>query len=718
MKKIVTILALAMVLCLACGVASAAVNYASGYKFIRNNTIIHFQGATPDEFEDYNFTMDELEYNYDLSKLTFDADFRTDSTKRDLKIGTDVVGKIISSGDCTVDFWIELVPSNDVGLRTNNPKDTGRKGSALPTDKGLGYFGYEATMAVNKVVTAAELKSVNKNLYKALIARDHQYEYEAEMVTEATCTDSGEAIPVCKVCKLKGDKITLAAKGHTNDLTDTNKTTLIADGAVTVGGKTYTLTKAPNCSEKGTYVGYCTTCEDEKAVFELDKKDTVHEFGEWQPEIAATCTKEGLSYRLCKLCLEAKEYKNTAALGHDWVYDIITEANCDPDATKGFGIAKSATCARCNKVLKKSTWGDFTDAEKKDANGEAITLDGDNLKLAKDPNNHPKEYWKFSSAAADGYKGASCTKTGLDVYKCGLCNKVANKTVTPAKGHKLTTYYAPVDKYNTKGEWIKEDAFAGCKEDAAGKPIQYVKITICAGNKDANDAVVACPTYPMEAAALADRELWELVPAVDHDWSAWTMRNEPSDKTPGYWIRECNVCHKHDEYIGYTAPSNGTDPTKPTKSGLQLEEDGTVQLYVDGKPSTASGVYAYNGGRFAVVNGKVDTSINGAVVTSATECLFFANGQVQESYNGFALYDGQWFVVENGKVNTGYNGLYEYNGGTFLVAAGRGVKEYNGLWQNTDGTWYLMSNGQVFWTDTEVEYDGATFTVKGGKVVA
>lgn len=721
MKKFIAILALTMALCLTCGVVYAAGIDYSAPKFLQNNTIIHFENPSDTkEFKDFTFKADALEYDIDVAGINVTGKTLNIKGKVEIEVPVadstaKVKGWIVGSGDCTVDSWIEVEPTNEAVLRNNNDADTINTKALKGTDT-TEYAGYHADLKATKKITAAEVKNVNKALYEILKARDHKLD-KVRVVKESTCTEQGEVVPVCSVCDKEGSATVTEANKHESYLSDIEAKALateVVGQKVTKDGKEYTVTKASNCSANGTYEGPCKACGEKKVTFEIPAKNPViHDFGEWQVEIAPTCTKPGLSYRLCKLCLKTKEYKKTDELGHDWAFDYIKVPTC-----KEAGFAKSATCSRCNKVLKKATWGDFADAEKKyGAAKTAIELDGENLKLKEDTTNHPKEYWKLDTTNAK-YLAASCTKTGVDVYKCGLCGEVATTITSPAKGHKLVTVYAAKTDIADPDKWIKPEDFASCKEGADGKPIEFVTITYCETERVIKDGKPYGCNYPTKDEAKADATKWTAVKNADHTWGAWTVRNEPSDKTPGYWIRECTACHKHDEFIGNTAPTNATDPTKPTKNGLQLEEDGTVQLYVDGKKSDASGVYAYDGGRFIVINGKVDTSINGAVVTSATECLFFANGQVQESYTGLAEYNGQWFVVKAGKVDTAFNGLFAHDGGTFVVAAGRVVKELNGLWLAPDGEWYLISNGQVYWADAEVEYDGATFTVKGGKVVA
>lgn len=749
MKKFIAILALAMALCLVCGAAMAAVTYDYSTAIYVTNPdgklVVKFKSTAPtgtDEDGNPVYAFQEWKVYTLKSEYIELADLDT--------ADEDVTYKVVKDATCTEDAVLALIPQN-AGLYTSNSAYLGEAVALPSTVKPVsGYTFYAVSEEDVKVIDMATLKKENKAFYNNYKAEGHASVLDYKVVKEATCDEPGELIPVCPKCKMEFDKITTDVGGHKSlielaanaakwDLlkvakpgtTDGTQKVTDADG----NEWTYKVTAASTCVAKGTYKGYCYVCGKKDATFEMPKNKDAHEFGEWQTEKAATCLDKGMEYRLCKLCLNAtiKEERETDPLGHDYVIEETKAATCTEK-----GEAKKVTCSRCkltvtsdgtDYVIKNTTTADETTVKTELAALGINPIAGKLFETPINPKNHPKEFWakvdvgnKVTDAEGNEFeaKDNNCVEDGLEVYKCTKCEKVANTVKLPKTGHKLVTVYWHQDPKT--GNDIITDA-PSCAVEDDGTKVYQEKLTLCVNEiLKANDGKLD-ELYNDPATAigrlLADCPFdWVEVVGPDHNWDAWVMRNAPSDSTPGYWIRECKDCGAHGEYSGYTAPTNATDPTQPTKNGLQLEEDGTVQLYVDGKPSTASGVYAYNGGRFAVVNGKVDTSINGAVVTSATECLFFANGQVQESYTGLAEYNGQWFVVKAGKVDTAFNGLFAHDGGTFVVAAGRVVKELNGLWLAPDGEWYLISNGQVYWADAEVEYDGATFTVKGGKVVA
>lgn len=744
MKKFIAILALAMALCLACGAALAAVTYDYSTAILVTNgngtLVVKFKSTAPTgNDEDGNPVYAFQEWKVYKLKATY-ATKLADLQAADVGI----TFKVVKAATCTEDAVLALIPQN-AGLFTTNAAYVGEAKMLPDTEKPVaGYTFYIVSADDVQNINMAELKTANKALYEAYKATGHAAVLDYKVVKEATCTEPGELIPVCPLCKTEFDPIITNEGGHKSLLTEAQEKTLSTAKVGTTekatdsnsNEYTYKVTAASTCAKGGTYTGYCYACGKKDAAFALPKNPNAHEFGEWQIEKAATCLNKGMEYRLCKLCLNAavKEERVTAPLGHDWVFDVTKAATCTEK-----GTAKKITCSRC-KITVTANAGAFvikntTDADKIDVetelNTKGYTANNNVIDLPVDPNNHPKEFWakvdsgvtvqdaegKATTAAA-----ATCTKDGLEVYQCKACTKVANTVKLSKTGHSFITFYIYVDAET--GERRVSDK-PTCAVKADGKPVDQWKVVVCQNEilkKHSNklddlykavngaiDAIIA------EGAACGVAPQFSAVTAPDHTWDAWVERNAPSETTPGYWIRECKVCGLHDQYSGYTAPTNATDPTKPTKNGLQLEEDGTFQLYVDGQKSNANGIFAYDGQQFVVTGGKLD-KVNGAQLVNG-EWYWVAEGRVVAEANGFVEYDGQWFVAKAGKIDTSYNGLFSYNGGKFVIAAGRLVKEYSGLWQNSDGAWYFISNGQVFdWYNGVVEYDGATFTVVNGKV--
>ncbi|MBR3105036.1 MAG: leucine-rich repeat domain-containing protein [Lachnospiraceae bacterium] len=133
-----------------------------------------------------------------------------------------------------------------------------------------------------------------------------------------------------------------------------------------------------------------------------------------------------------------------------------------------------------------------------------------------------------------------------------------------------------------------------------------------------------------------------------------------------------------------------------------------------------NGFIDYEGGKFLIVNGKLETNSNGLVMDSenSKDWYFCSNGQVQLQHTGLAQYDGEWFYVNNGKLDVTLADYVEYDGGLFFVGAGRIMTEVNGLAKDPDGPdWYYLSNGQAQIQYTGLAlYDGEWFYVIAGKL--
>ena len=196
------------------------------------------------------------------------------------------------------------------------------------------------------------------------------------------------------------------------------------------------------------------------------------------------------------------------------------------------------------------------------------------------------------------------------------------------------------------------------------------------------------------------------------------------------------------------APAPGPDYGKTPR--VITEKDGSIVVYVDNKPvsdytgiailgteENAPWVYMengqrnqkytgyvdYDGSKFYVSGGTLDTGLNGVMIDPHSNPLvwyFNSNGQVQTQHVGLALYDGEWFYIENGKVATGMNAFVSYDGGLFAVGAGRIISEYSGLMQDPENTqtgdWYFFAKGQAQTQYTGLtKYDGHWFYVENGK---
>ena len=264
--------------------------------------------------------------------------------------------------------------------------------------------------------------------WKAL--REEEGKPQYHFIKEATCTEKGILRPYCLVCdEERGDEILTDPVDHTYE---------------------WIVTVEPNCKNPGKEEYQCKYCQKKgvdpqtkESERELPIDQNAHVFGEWivEAEVKPTCTEAGSTsrYRLCKICLIAKEVDTTVkeALGHD--FSVETEVS---DCTQHY---KTFKCSRCGAP----------DEGKKE-------------ELEIDPSAHPREYWK---KLTDQCTEPTCEADGEELYECKLCG-AQGKVVTPALGHEKdpkTKKEDPGKCGKTEADEVKASVSYKCKR--CGKDI-------------------------------------------------------------------------------------------------------------------------------------------------------------------------------------------------------------------------------------------------------
>ncbi len=80
---------------------------------------------------------------------------------------------------------------------------------------------------------------------------------------------------------------------------------------------------------------------------EPETTDCVHEFGQWETVISATCKDRGEQIRACRLCSYEEREAIEKSSTHTEVTDAALAATCTAD-----GLTEGAHCSTCNTVLK------------------------------------------------------------------------------------------------------------------------------------------------------------------------------------------------------------------------------------------------------------------------------------------------------------------------------------------------------------------------------
>ena len=88
---------------------------------------------------------------------------------------------------------------------------------------------------------------------------------------------------------------------------------------------------------------YARFTEKANALYDMTDAACAHRFGEWKVTVAATCTKDGVSRRICSIC-GAVEEKSVPAAGHNFgAWTTTKEPTCTETGTE------KRTCSVCSK---------------------------------------------------------------------------------------------------------------------------------------------------------------------------------------------------------------------------------------------------------------------------------------------------------------------------------------------------------------------------------
>ena len=170
----------------------------------------------------------------------------------------------------------------------------------------------------------------------------------------------------------------------------------------------------------------------------------------------------------------------------------------------------------------------------------------------------------------------------------------------------------------------------------------------------------------------------------------YTMYIHPSEEGHAY-IAEQVLKAIPDEEEPAEEPAQET-----VLNGIVKGPDGKWAMYRDGKVDTSyTGIAKNQYGWWRVKDGYVD---------------FNANSIYKNEYG--------WWKCTNGKVTFDENGIYKNEYGWWKTTNSKVTFKETGIFRNKYGKWYCKNSKVDFSKNGKVQYNGVTYNVKDGKVVA
>ncbi len=342
-------------------------------------------------------------------------------------------------------------------------------------------------------------------------------EAKEEDRVEASCTADGNYNTVvrCAVCDtiLSSTPNTIASTGH-------SPAEAVKENV-----------QSAMCTEPGSYdeVVYCAVCGEELS--REKKTDTApgHSWSEWSESKAPTCTAAGEETRTCSVCGET-EKRDVDAAGHSWSeWSVIKAPTCTAVGEE------SRSCSVCNETEKRSadaTGHDLANLIVTRENEVAATCDTAGSYdviytcpkcsevLFTDKGTIPATGHTFGTPVVENTVAASCSVDGSydKVVYCEVCDKeVSREKITiPAAGHSW-------------GEEVTEKVIdATCTADGSYDTVIYC--SVCEAKKEGSRVTTT-------------------VPALEHDWSAWTQTKVPNCNEEGEETRSCGRCSEVEKNV-------------------------------------------------------------------------------------------------------------------------------------------------------------------------
>ena len=345
---------------------------------------------------------------------------------------------------------------------------------------------------------------------------------EGAITTKPTCTTPGVKTYTCSVCqKTKTEEIPATGHQHTE----------------------VRNVKEATCKEEG-YTGdtYCTDCGEKLSSGEPTAKKA-HDWDEGKVTTEATCKNTGVKTYTCNNCSETKT-EVIPMTDHIWDNGkVTTKPSCIKPGVKTY------TCSACQKEKTEkipATGHLHTEIRnKKEATckedgytGDVYCKDcGEKLSDGKTIVKTTEHTWDAGKVT----KVATCTKKGLKLYTCTVCDKVRTEEI-PATGHQHTEVRNVKEATCTKAGYTGDTYCKDCGEKiSSGEVIAKLAHTWDEGNitKEADCKETGVKTYTCHKCGATKTED---IPRTEHTWDEGEVTTAPTCTKPGVRTYTCSVC--------------------------------------------------------------------------------------------------------------------------------------------------------------------------------
>ena len=307
---------------------------------------------------------------------------------------------------------------------------------------------------------------------------------------------------------------------------------------------TYKVVSAPTCTATGsaTYTYKSNT----SIVITVSLPLAEHTFGAWTVTTAPTAEAEGALTRTCSVC-EETETATLPAL-NETDYRVETKAaTCTADGRKTYFYTYEEVEYEVTTVTLPATgheWGAWTVTK-----APTETTTGTLMRTCENDASHTETFTlpklDNTNYAYAVTKEATCTETGTATYTYEKDGQkiVAATVMLPALGHDWSAW-AVTTKPTAEAEGALTRTCSVCEEAETATLPALNKSDYRVVTKAATCTAAGSETYYYTYNEVEYEVATVTLPALGHEWGAWSVTAAPTAEATGTLTRTCSVCEE------------------------------------------------------------------------------------------------------------------------------------------------------------------------------